>query len=87
MIVQENAKQKLQAEDALKLVKDADHLYATKGRKLNHIDLSSGNATNDEILALMLGPTGNLRAPVVRSGKTIIVGYDEETYQKVLQSE
>jgi hypothetical protein len=32
----------------------------------------------------MLGPTGNLRAPTLRVGRTLIVGFDEETYRRVL---
>lgn len=32
----------------------------------------------------MLGPTGNLRAPTLRVGRTLVVGFDEETYRKVL---
>jgi hypothetical protein len=28
----------------------------------------------------MLGPTGNLRAPTLRAGKTVIVGFNEELY-------
>lgn len=32
----------------------------------------------------MLGPTGNLRAPTLRAGKTILVGFDEATYKSVL---
>jgi hypothetical protein len=32
----------------------------------------------------MLGPTGNLRAPCLRVGKTVLVGFDEETFGRVL---
>lgn len=39
---------------------------------------------DDETLQkLLLGPTGNLRAPVLRTGKTLLVGFHEETYQQV----
>jgi arsenate reductase-like glutaredoxin family protein len=38
----------------------------------------------EEALALMLGPTGNLRAPTLRKGKTLIVGFDETTYRELL---
>ena len=31
----------------------------------------------------MLGPTGNLRAPVVRAGKTVLVGFNDEVYGEV----
>jgi len=32
----------------------------------------------------MLGPTGNLRAPCIRAGKTILVGFSEEAFRDVL---
>ena len=70
----------------MKLAREADEIYSTKGRKVLHLDLTDKSATDEEILALMLGPTGTLRAPVVRSGKTLIVGYNDDVYEKVLTS-
>jgi hypothetical protein len=32
----------------------------------------------------MLGPTGNLRAPCLRVGKTVLVGFNEEAYARTL---
>ena len=32
----------------------------------------------------LLGPTGNLRAPTMRVGKTLLVGFDESSYADVL---
>jgi hypothetical protein len=32
----------------------------------------------------ILGPTGNLRAPTIRKGKTLLVGFSEEVYRQVL---
>jgi hypothetical protein len=31
----------------------------------------------------MLGPTGNLRAPTARVGKTLVVGFNEEAYGRI----
>jgi hypothetical protein len=31
----------------------------------------------------MLGPTGNLRAPTIRRGKTVLVGFNEEVFEQV----
>ena len=33
-----------------------------------------------------LGPTGNLRAPSIITGGILIVGFNEETYNSVLNS-
>jgi len=32
----------------------------------------------------MLGSTGNLRAPTIQVGSTLLVGFNEELYTKVL---
>ena len=32
----------------------------------------------------LLGPTGNLRAPTLRQGKTLLVGFSEDAYQQNL---
>lgn len=69
--------------EALALLKKADELYAAKGKKVVHLDLKSANM--DEAAALLLGPTENLRAPTLVKGKTVLVGFDEATYQKLLK--
>jgi hypothetical protein len=38
---------------------------------------------NAEAVAAMLGPTGNLRAPCLRAGKTVIVGFNEDLYEAI----
>jgi arsenate reductase-like glutaredoxin family protein len=63
-------------------LKQADHLYAAKGKSVVHVDLKKSKP--DEALPLMLGPTGNLRAPTLRKGRTLIVGFDEATYRELL---
>ena len=36
--------------------------------------------TAADIAVVALGPTGNLRAPAVRVGKTWLIGFSEEMY-------
>jgi hypothetical protein len=43
-------------------------------------DLKQSSATDPEFVAAVLGPTGNLRAPTVRTGKTWLVGFNEDMY-------
>jgi arsenate reductase-like glutaredoxin family protein len=41
----------------------------------------------DEVLAAhLLGPTGNLRAPTLRKGKTLLVGFNMEAYKDFLSA-
>jgi arsenate reductase-like glutaredoxin family protein len=39
---------------------------------------------NDRIISVMIGPSGNLRAPTLQVGKTLLIGFNEESYAKVL---
>ena len=79
-----NAKhRKLTRQDALVLLKGADELYAIKGRNVTHVNLRKDRPATNDLLALVLGPTGNLRAPTLKRGRTLIVGFDESTYARL----
>ncbi len=77
-------KEKLKEKEALDLVKRADKLYLAKGKKLVSYDLRTENPQKADILGLMLGRTGNLRAPTIVKGKMVIVGFNEEIYKSKL---
>lgn len=77
--------QSMGAKDALKLAREADEIYASKGKKTVHLDLKKDKPSDDEILAVMLGPTGNLRAPTIKRGKTLLIGFDDQMYRKVFK--
>ncbi len=72
----------LGAADALAMLKGIDRLYVAKGKKVVHIDLKKSKA--EEAVPLMLGPTGNVRAPLLRKGRTLLVGFEEGMYREVL---
>jgi len=74
----------IKGEAALVALKDVDELYVAKGKKLVHLDLKRDKPPRAELLALLLGPTGNLRAPTLRKGRKLIVGFDEVTYKRLL---
>ena len=62
-----------------------DDLYVTKGKKVVHVDLRASRPPKAELLGLLLGPSGNLRAPTVRRGRTLVVGFDEATYAALVK--
>lgn len=76
-------KKKLQAADALALAKQVDRIIATKGAKVVTLDLKKDKPDSETLKSVLLGPTGNLRAPAFRVGHTLIVGFHEETYRSV----
>ena len=65
-------------------MKDVDLVYATKGKRVVRVDLRAEKPDRQALRELLLGPTGNLRAPTVRKGRTLIVGFDEQTYAEVV---
>ena len=82
---QTNAKKDtIKGDAALGVLKDIDHLYVAKGKQVVHVDLKKTKPPRAELLSLLLGPTGNLRAPTVRKGRTLVVGFDPDTYSKLL---
>lgn len=78
-------KSTIKGEAALGVLNDVDEIYAAKGKQVVHMDLHAGKPAKAELLAVLLGPTGNLRAPTLRKGRTLIVGFDEATYKRLLR--
>ncbi|MCA9171217.1 MAG: hypothetical protein KDB23_26270 [Planctomycetales bacterium] len=77
-------KVRLQFEEAVKLLDGINELYATRGTKVVHVDLKKARPDDETLTKLLIGPSGNLRAPTLLKGKTMIVGFDQATYDKVL---
>ena len=65
------------------MVREAHRLIAAKGKKVTTIDLHSAPPEDDVLAGLMLGPTGNLRAPIMRIGQTILVGYNDQAFTEI----
>ena len=76
------ASRKLGASEARVIAKQSSKIYVAKGKKLDVFDMR--NAKISEVVEKMLGPTGNLRAPTLRKGKTTVVGFNDEAYGSLL---
>ncbi len=72
------ASRKLSKDDARALLKGATKLFVAKGK--NRDDIALGARISADQVEKMLGPTGNLRAPCLKFGKTVVVGFNEELY-------
>ena len=77
-------KESYQADDALALLDGITKLHVAKGKKVTAVKIGSERPSDDELKKLLLGPTGNLRAPTLRKGKTLIVGFNEEMYDELI---
>ena len=76
------ASRKLGASEARAIAKQSSKVYVAKGKKLDVFDMR--DAKLSEVVEKMLGPTGNLRAPTLRKGKTTVVGFNDEAYGSLL---
>ena len=48
------------------------------------VDLGKEPLSDPEITRLMLGPTGNLRAPTLLADDLLVVGFPEEVYLSLM---
>lgn len=77
-------KTRLGVPEALELIGPCTRLVVSKGTKHFDIDLKKTPQTSEQLQALLIGPTGNLRAPTIRKGKTLYVGFHAETFAAAL---
>ena len=76
------ASRKLARKDAADLAKQASLVVVAKGKKVS--EFKPGGKAGKDVVDAMLGPTGNLRAPTIRSGKTLLVGFNEDVFAERL---
>ena len=77
-------KQKQGRAEALRLAKSAGKIVVAKGKNIVSFDMKKNPPDDETLLLHLLGPTGNLRAPTVRVGQSLLVGFNEEAYQRVV---
>jgi arsenate reductase-like glutaredoxin family protein len=59
-------------------------VVVARGKKVDTFDMRRDPPDDDTLAKALLGPTGNLRAPALRTGRTLLVGFGEEAYRQVL---
>jgi arsenate reductase-like glutaredoxin family protein len=72
--------------EALALARRADRVVAARGKKVVELDMKRDAPDDETLLAVLLGPTGNLRAPAALVGKTLVVGFNPDVYREVLRA-
>ena len=75
-----SASKKLQASDAEAIARESKTMVVMKGKKVTHFKV--GEETTEDAVTAMLGNTGNMRAPLIRAGKLVLVGFNEEIYSE-----
>jgi hypothetical protein len=76
-------KQRFGRDEALALARQAERVVVAKGKKVVAFDMKAP-PDEDTLAAHLLGPTGNLKAPALRVGGTLYVGFSDEAYRELL---
>jgi len=77
-------KVRLGPDDALALLDGMTAMIAMRGAKVEEFDLKKDRPDDASLLSKLIGPSGNLRAPTAKVGKTLLVGFNPNAYKAVL---
>ncbi len=70
-------KQPLADDEARRLLSEVDQVLVARGKKVREI--AAAEASLDDLK----GPTGNYRAPMIRAGRQLLVGFHPETLERL----
>ena len=76
------SKDKLGPKDLKTVFADAGTVVVAKGKKVLTFDMKATKVTDEDFRKAVIGPSGNLRAPTIRAGKTVLVGFHPEAYEE-----
>lgn len=74
------SKERFGAADLDTVFSGVSKVVVAKGKKVMTFDLKKQDTSDPEFQKAVLGPTGNLRAPTLKTGKTALVGFHPEAY-------
>ena len=66
------------------MARAVNEVYVAKGKKVVHFDMKRDRPGDDQLLSLLLGPSGYLRAPAIRAGKLLLIGFEPESFSEIL---
>jgi len=69
----------------LELVKTASKVITGRSKNVVIFDMTKNPPDDETLAAAILGPSGNLRAPTIRIGDTLLVGFNKAAYQRMFK--
>lgn len=66
---------------AVQLARAAERVVAIRGKAVVAYDMRHDPPDDDALARAIIGPTGNLRAPTVRVGGDLLVGFDADVWR------
>ena len=59
-------------------------MIVTRGQKVLDLAVTATSPSDDELRGLVIGQSGKLRAPSMRLGDTLVVGFSADSYRGLL---
>ncbi len=78
-------KESIEPDAAFSMLQQIDQLHVVRGSKVYDFTLSNLPAQRAELEPFIIGRSGSLRAPTVRVGRTMIVGFERQLFERVLK--
>jgi arsenate reductase-like glutaredoxin family protein len=69
--------------EALKLARSVRRVMSGRGKNPVTFDMVNDAPDNATLAASILGPSGNLKAPTIKIGDTLLVGFNEAAYRQI----
>ena len=63
------------------LARSAKKVIASRGKTHRVFDMVRDPPDDETLAQAILGPTGNLRAPAIRRGHTLLIGFHSDIYR------
>lgn len=79
--VSDARKEKIDTEAAWEMICQAGTVHIGKGKKILTFEPAPEN--REEILKAAMGRSGNLRAPAVKTGEALFIGFNEDLYERL----
>jgi arsenate reductase-like glutaredoxin family protein len=74
-------KQKIDNDHAWELICSQAQVFIGKGKKV--LEFEPGEENREEILKAAMGRSGNLRAPTLKTGDRVFIGFNEDIYKNL----
>ncbi len=84
--IQNAKKEVIAGDEAVALAQKAKKIIASKGAKIISLDLAKDKPDDETLRGLVVGPSGNLRAPTLKIGRDLIVGFSDGLYAQVFDN-
>jgi|GEM_PF-82428 len=78
-------KESIEPVAAFAMLAQVDQLHVVRGAKVYDFEITDVEAQRQKLEPFIIGRSGSLRAPTIRVGRTLIVGFEPQLYARVLR--